>query len=478
MKELFTLSLLLLSCFFFNAHAQSSNLPTEGPAFYFNSFHHYRDENVDSALYFARLLASDKSYLPDLEDLLHHSYASIFLKGLESKMPDTVRLNGLLNSRAKARNILSALIADNNQDLKNTAQPISYWVLIQENENNEQRLRELVAEFTKTQLSKNDLYTNRVGRYALLIHKVIATKNSLQPAARQLLAQVTANIKKNLVTVDGSTPEAALRPILAKRSWYRFIYAYINSMEGNTLLSNNKIKEAGAYLKTAFEYSPDMLDITKGRDFYYDLFFLTEKEEPTFRSEYTSYLVKYSTDKQKTLDALLSTALIYPSTKDQLRSFYNNNFSDKESFNDYWVKNINMGAKEAPAVSLKQMDGTPFLLSDHKNKWVLLDFWGTWCGPCRSEHPDIEKFYKKVKSSYAEKLTLLTIACRDEANDVTSYMTKNNYTFPVAMADQLIQKNYNINSYPSKILISPQGKYLVIPFGTDWVDFIRKYADL
>jgi hypothetical protein len=48
----------------------------------------------------------------------------------------------------------------------------------------------------------------------------------------------------------------------------------------------------------------------------------------------------------------------------------------------------------------------------------------------------------------------------------------------VAMADGLIEKIYNINSYPSKILISPQGKYVVIPFGIVWVDYIKKYADL
>jgi hypothetical protein len=68
---------------------------------------------------------------------------------------------------------------------------------------------------------------------------------------------------------------------------------------------------------------------------------------------------------------------------------------------------------------------------------------------------------------------MLTIACRDHADDVTNYMNSKKYTFPVAMADGLIEKTYNINSYPSKILISPQGKYVVIPFGIDWVDYIR-----
>ncbi len=57
-------------------------------------------------------------------------------------------------------------------------------------------------------------------------------------------------------------------------------------------------------------------------------------------------------------------------------------------------------------------------------------------------------------------------------------MTENKYTFPVAMSDKLVEKSYNINSYPSKILVSPQGKYLVIPFNIDWVDFVKKYADL
>jgi thiol-disulfide isomerase/thioredoxin len=478
MKRSFTLAALLFTLFLFNANAQPSNLPTEGPGFYFNNFQNYRDKNVDSAMYWLRKLAADKSDLTLLADLLHNSYASIFLKSLERRMPDSIKLKGLFKARDTARIILSAMIADNNQNLKNTALPIYYWVLIQENETNEKRLQELVAEFTKTQLSTNDLYTNRVGRYALLIHRIIATKTSLQPAAKQLLAQVTENIKKNQVTVDGSTPETALRPLLTKRSWYRYIYAYINSMEGNTMLSNNKIKEAGPYLKTAFEYSPDMLDISKGRGYFYDNICLTDQEEPPFRSEYTGYLIKYSTDKQQTLNALLETALIYPSTKDELKSFYNSNFSDKESFTDYWLKGVNKGAKEAPAVSIKQMDGTQFTLSNHKNKWVLLDFWGTWCGPCRSEHPEIEKFYKKVNSSYAEKITMLTIACRDHADDVTSYMNSKKYTFPVAMADGLIEKIYNIKSYPSKILISPQGKYLVIPFGIDWVDYIKKYADL
>lgn len=480
MKRSFILVALLFPAFFFNAKAQLQDLPTEGPGFYFNSFQNYKDHNVDSALYFIRKLAGNKDYQSTLEELIHNSFAQTFLKSIEKQIPesDTMHRKMLMKMQATGRILLPAMMADTNQRLKTTVLPLYYWSQVQENENNEKRLQELVTEFTKTQLNSNDLYTNRVGRYALLIHQLIAPKRSLQPIAQQLLDRVTIKLKNNQIPVDGNTSEAAVRPLLEKRAWFRYLYAYVNSIQGNTLLANNKIKEAAPYLKRAFDYSPDMLDNGRKYSFFYDMHFLSEKEEPTFRDEYIGYLKKYSVDKQQTLLALTSTALIYPSVKGQLKEFYNSNFSTGESFSDYWVKNINQSAEDAPAFSLQQMDGAQFSLSNYKSKWILLDFWGTWCGPCRREHPEVQSFYTRVLPAATDKITLLTIACKDQADNVTSYMSQNKYTFPVAMADQLIEKTYNINSYPSKILISPQGKYLVVPFGTDWVDFVKKYADL
>lgn len=464
MKKLYTLITLLLPFIVFTATAQN-NLPKEGPGFYFNSFQHYKEKNVDSALYFARLLAANEDYLPILEDLLHDNYAQAFLPYLAKRFPGMV---------ANARQLLSAMMADNNPVLKNGVQPIYYWTQVQENINNDARVRELVDEFIKTQLSTTDLDENRVARYALLIHQEIAPKTSLESTAKELLTPVIANLKKNQIPyVDG-----APRHLLESRAWYRFLYAYVNSVQGNALLKENKIKEAGPYLKTAFEYSPDIIDRNLTASFSYDLVFLTGKDKIPFQEEYISYLTKNAGDRQETLNALLTSALTNPALKDQLRSFYNKNFSDKESFNDYWVKNINQRASAAPAVSIKLMDGSQFSFANNKNKWILLDFWGTWCGPCRREHPDLEKFYRNIQTSFSDKITLLTVACMDSEKNVSGYMTENKYTFPVAMSNKQVQKDYHIDSYPSKILISPQGKYLIVPYGIDWVDFVKKYADL
>ncbi len=57
-------------------------------------------------------------------------------------------------------------------------------------------------------------------------------------------------------------------------------------------------------------------------------------------------------------------------------------------------------------------------------------------------------------------------------------MKENNFSFPVAMSDSKIENNFSVQGYPTKILITPKGKYITIPFGIDWRNFIKQYCDL
>ena len=90
----------------------------------------------------------------------------------------------------------------------------------------------------------------------------------------------------------------------------------------------------------------------------------------------------------------------------------------------------------------------------------------------------MQKFYDSVVLQNTGKISLLTIACKDTEEKVNKYMTDNKYSFPVAMADNAIEKTYVVQGYPTKVLITPQRKYIVIPYNVDWVDFIRQYANL
>ncbi|WEK37209.1 MAG: TlpA disulfide reductase family protein [Candidatus Pseudobacter hemicellulosilyticus] len=471
--------LLILSVPFFTLiYGQQPAPVSESSSTYFNGFQHYKDKNVDSAMFFVRKLAANPDYSSTLQDLLHNAYAQIFCRFLlnlatteEQKKEYQIRLD-------TAHAILKAMLADGNPVVVQSARPIYYWLQAEQQATNDRQLAELVDGFTKTQLSAADLYTNRIGRYGLLIYQVVAGRKDLAPMADKLLATLTSRLQSSQLPLN---PEQNFRPVLEKRTWYRFLYAYANFVQAQTLMSKQEIKKAGDHFKLAADYSPDLADNNNRHAYFYDMFFLLQEEKYTFRDDYVSYLTANSGDKQQTLSTLLNTALIDPNFKTALQQYYTENFSGQETFSSYWMKGIDQLGKQAPAFSLKLLNGNgkPVSLADGgKSKWMLLDFWGTWCSPCRKEHPDLEKFYKTASADLADKIVVVTVACHDLEKKVTDYMNEFQYTFPVAMADQEIEKTYKINSYPSKILISPQGKYVVIPFGADWINFIKQYASL
>ncbi|RZL26940.1 MAG: TlpA family protein disulfide reductase, partial [Pedobacter sp.] len=131
----------------------------------------------------------------------------------------------------------------------------------------------------------------------------------------------------------------------------------------------------------------------------------------------------------------------------------------------------------APLFSLAQLDSNQYVLGKNKAQWTLIDFWGTWCAPCRAEHPDLQKLYLKTKNGKMPKLNIITIASNDLEVEVRKYMMSSNYSFPVLMSDNQIEKKYNVSSWPSKFLVSPQGKYVIIPFNVDWQKYIADYIN-
>jgi thiol-disulfide isomerase/thioredoxin len=113
--------------------------------------------------------------------------------------------------------------------------------------------------------------------------------------------------------------------------------------------------------------------------------------------------------------------------------------------------------KELPARELPDLQGKTWKLVDFKGKAILINVWATWCGPCRGEHPYLQKFYDKVKDR--GDVQVLTFNIDDSAADVGPYMRDNHYTFPVLMAKDLVYEILPTVAIPQNWVVNREGKW-------------------
>jgi cytochrome c biogenesis protein CcmG/thiol:disulfide interchange protein DsbE len=110
----------------------------------------------------------------------------------------------------------------------------------------------------------------------------------------------------------------------------------------------------------------------------------------------------------------------------------------------------------APQFSLKDINGKEVSLSDFKGKVVILDFWATWCGPCRSEIPDFIALQKK----YGGKgLQVIGISVDKDKNALSKFYKDNGMNYPVALTDGAVESKYGgIRGIPTTFIIDKSGK--------------------
>ncbi|MED4569617.1 thiol-disulfide oxidoreductase ResA [Brevibacillus agri] len=118
--------------------------------------------------------------------------------------------------------------------------------------------------------------------------------------------------------------------------------------------------------------------------------------------------------------------------------------------------NVIKVGRDAPNFSLEQLNGTPVTLSDLRGKGVVLNFWGTWCEPCKAEMPALQKQYEASKD---KGLVVLGVNIGESAITVEQFVKQVDVNFPILMDRQSnITKLYRIGPIPTTFFIDPDGE--------------------
>ena len=167
---------------------------------------------------------------------------------------------------------------------------------------------------------------------------------------------------------------------------------------------------------------------------------------------------KESVEAYGMLDESLKTNAIW-SVVDYIVTANRNNLTKKANW-----ENMKPGV-QAPDFKLRNLDGEYMTLASFKGKYVLLDFWGTWCGWCIKGIPDMKEYYAK----YKDRIEFVGIDCRDTEEKWKEGVAKHElpWTNLYNGDGQEIVIAYGVQGYPTKIIIDPEGKIVEAFLGED-----------
>ena len=130
----------------------------------------------------------------------------------------------------------------------------------------------------------------------------------------------------------------------------------------------------------------------------------------------------------------------------------------------------------APAFTLKDLDGKDVSLASLAGKVVLLDFWATWCNPCKAAMPFIQKIHDEYKGKGVMVYGVNTGDTKDGA--AKKYMAEKGYTYPCLLAgDDLANKSYGTSAIPTLVVIGKDGKIAMVEVGFGGDQKIRAAID-
>lgn len=196
------------------------------------------------------------------------------------------------------------------------------------------------------------------------------------------------------------------------------------------------------------------------------------------RDYFTSALEYVKTNPSKGYSAYILSDMMEYLPVDTVRTLYNSFSEDNK--NTSYGKGISAGLERvsagkveegsmAPDFTLTDTQGKQVSLSDYRGQWVLIDFWGSWCGPCRQSNPSLVKLYAKYKD---KGFHILGLAVNDKEANLTKAIkedgiTWRNVNLSLSESGSALPAIYGLQGVPTKFLVDPEGKIVLKEVGYD-----------
>ncbi len=138
------------------------------------------------------------------------------------------------------------------------------------------------------------------------------------------------------------------------------------------------------------------------------------------------------------------------------------------------ASNANEVSGEAPDFTLKSSTGKNLQLSDFRGQVLLINFWATWCGPCRQEMPKLNDIHKRYKRA---GVAVWGVNVEDDSNLADTFLSNNPVDFPVLYdVTSKVSELYNVDAMPTTVIVDRDGKmrYLHRGYKPGYEDIYRK----
>jgi thiol-disulfide isomerase/thioredoxin len=127
--------------------------------------------------------------------------------------------------------------------------------------------------------------------------------------------------------------------------------------------------------------------------------------------------------------------------------------------------------KPAPGLQVTDIRGNHLSLADLRGKTVLLDFWTTWCPPCRADAPILDELNQK----YGKDLTIIGVSVDEDRATVKKFLEKHPHAFPVVLStENSMPRPYQIGVFPTYLIIGPDGTITAAEQGDQGFSRLRK----